>query len=247
MERDSVNEKGELTIPKKFEQSCLKKKLTWLENKWIWFIVTENYFLIECYNQVINNCVSLKLFDDNHTLIKKGKSHKVELSVVHTSLGAICIVTIDKQLFMLKRFECHFELIRRDENVVNFRLFGKVNNSVEEENLAILITYKSGKFKKINYSDFCEQEEVDIAKKKEIQKYLHTEKRSLLISIKKVQNERMSKYHKLLENRKFVSKFARFNSDPDEIQPLCRFGSIFKRTCNEKLVIGIPVLNQAQG
>lgn len=236
----------DLAIPKKFEHSCLKKKLVWLEDKWIWFIITEDFFLIECFNQIIN-FVSLKSYDDDNKLIKNGKSNNAELSVVHTTSDVICIVTINNALFVFKRFACHFDLILKDNNVVDFRLQGKINSSdIERENSTILITYKSGETKKIYLGEYCKRE-ADFARNQEIQKHLHKERIRLVNSIRKVQKERMIKYHKLLENQKFVSKFARSCSDPEELQPLCRFGSIFTRTCNEKLVIGIPVFNQAQG
>lgn len=232
-----------LAIPKKFEQSCLKKRLVWLDNKWIWFVVTEDFSLAECNSCVVKNFISL----DNHSLIKKVKNNHVELMIVHTISSTLCIVTINNSLFILKRFECHFELILKDNNVVECRLHGKMNNKeLESENSTMLITYKNGDDKKISLSEFCVRE-TDAAKNKEIQRHLHIKRTHALTSIKKVQMERMSKYHKLLESKKFISKFARSNCDPEEIQPLCRFGSIFTRTCNEKLIIGIPVYNQAQG
>lgn len=240
----------ELAIPKKFEQSCLKKKLVRLEDKWIWFIITEDFFVVECSNQIVKNFVSLKCYDDS-MLIEHEKYNSAELSVIHTTSKAICIVTINNELFVLKRFASHFELILKDDNVVDFQLYGKINSSdTEKENSTILITYARGNTKKIYLGEHSKRD-ADFARNQEIQKHLHKKRTRLLSSFRKVQMERMSKYHELLENQKYVSKFARFNCDPEEqiviLQPLSRFGSIFTRVCNEKLVIGIPVLNQAQG
>mgnify|MGYP003536275649 FL=1 len=159
----------ELAIPKKFEKSCLKKRLVWLDNKWIWFLVTEDYFLAECNYGIVRNFISL----DNPSLIKKGNKCRVELMIVHTISGILCVVTINNSLLILKRFECHFELVLKDYNVINVRLHGKLNHKeLEVENSTMVITYKNGDDKKISLSEFCVRV-ADVAKNRDIQRHLH--------------------------------------------------------------------------
>lgn len=236
----------ELGIPCRFKEKYLKNKLIWQDNKLFQFIITVNFQLIECDNKLIINYVSLKSFDTENTLIAEN-IRICELDVVRTSSGAIfCLVQINSTVFIIKKSGNQFKLHYYDRNINDYRLCAGRDNA--EENLVLFITFMNGKILKSRFNEVFCAESVIHDKNNEIEKYLYKKRNKLYRSIEEIQKQRLLKYNNLIQKQKFVATYSRIKcEDTEEIQPLVRFGNIFERICNDKLITGIPLLNLSQG
>lgn len=233
------------SIPKRYEENILKKKLVRFGNKWIVLAITKKFQLIEFEGSKINNF--LNLFPDNEQ--NPINYHNVQFRVVHTIGYLLCIVkTHNNNLLVIKRYNECFSLIYSEKRVKQFLLRSSKNvNEDEEERWIVYFNKENGQVKKTNFCELCKISATSIeSENSQVQNYLHKKRNKLRQMLDGAQKQRKLKLYSLLQRYKLMSKMAYTCKDLDEASPLIRFGSVFKKTSNETLVIGLPILNISQ-
>lgn len=147
-------------------------------------------------------------------------------------------------LIVIKRHNDSFTTIFYEKRIERFCLRSSKKVNGFEDRWILYYTTENGKVKKTNFCELCASSMEQ--SRSLVQKNLHKERNALRYLLDNAQKERRKKLYSLIQRHKFLSKTARASSDPDEASPLVRFGSIFLRTCNERVVVGIPILNISQ-
>lgn len=225
-----------MEIPERFKLKLLKKKLVRYNNKWMTIAVTDEVQLVEIgTNGNINNFIKMNINDN---------VDDIQFSVVNTSHGyLLCVVRVADNLVVYKRFDDCFKLTFKEKKVEEFRIRSNKNvNNSSDDRWILFYKTTSGEGMKTNFCELCKIP-ADGFRNPDIEKYLHKERQRLRCSLDKAIAENRSRLASLLQRQKFISKLSRFCDDIDEVSPLVRFGSIFKRVCNQKLIVGLPLLN----
>jgi hypothetical protein len=132
-----------------------------------------------------------------------------------------------------------FTAIFREKRIKNFVLRSCNEEDPGEERWTLYYTNDRNQVKKTNFCELCKVPASNIAADHFlIQKNLHTIRTALRSVLDNSGKNRRLKLLSLLQNK--CSRIAHSQQFDDF---LARFGSTFTRTCNDKLVIGIPLIN----
>lgn len=229
-------------VPERFKNVCGKIVKIFHQNKKILFILTEKSELIECQNKEVRCYLNLIQYD-SRKLIAFTKNTRMDV-IQRIDRLVICLIHFKSTFFAIARTESTgFIILSVIHNLVRIQVNGSAvhydpiislfHNNYEE---------KTSFYKQQSDSSF-QQKYSDEFKK--IEKSLNRKKKHLWKYIENIKRQQKLKIYCTIGNQKFLPRLMRTFNEVFDVAPLVKFGSIFIRVCNEKIAIGVPVLNQS--
>jgi hypothetical protein len=153
----------------------------------------------------------------------------------------ILLFQLNDKVFVIKRKKSGIKLIKVCREVDSFKIKGQIKKN---ENVVVL-KMKDGSSEQTAFNDDefdRETRENNIDLIKSIDFNIKYRKTCMIKTLKNITSKQQLKIYLMIGKQKFLPRFMRLH-DPNDVSPLVRFGSIFSRVCNDKLVISMPVFN----
>lgn len=242
--------------PEKFKQNCIfSRKVFFDPENYVTVLITSLFELIECKPDEVVNYINLKSLCDN---VKGSVSvEDVDFEVMIKDSGTVYALKLGSTLFGIERSSSQLKVLKTVKNVHSFKCL------LDEGTLEMVakVTFKDAtklvtSFQDDDLEEFIrEKESPTFAEVYESARQIsktaasHLEKLTKEIeemslqlygqtkTMPKIMLEEVSE-GKTSEGR-FVSLIT--SQDPNERSPLVRYGSVWTRVLNDKVVIGIPI------
>ncbi|CAO1331720.1 unnamed protein product [Diamesa tonsa] len=233
-------------IPERFKDKVVHCKTLVLQNVKTTVILTNKWELLEVKDKQIVNYLNLKCFlnekvseiEDNET-VNLFKFHSVE----NLERLIFYLITFGTKLFVVLRKEFKLNFIKLYENVKSFDYEDPESNG----QCIVRIKFNDGNSVTSNflnpmYDDAINDVLSEFPGIKKTIDYLQSKENEILNKINSVRNQK-DQFIVNLANQNIFLPANMTTEIVDEKAPLVKYGDIWTKVCNDKLVIGIPILN----
>uniref|UniRef100_A0A1B0DR57 Uncharacterized protein n=1 Tax=Phlebotomus papatasi TaxID=29031 RepID=A0A1B0DR57_PHLPP len=149
------------------------------------------------------------------------------------------LIRIGGKLFVVERLRSSLSVRMIEENILSV----EIEDKSEEGNPTVLITKKDGSFRETNFSEKeLEDAEDEIEPSIFLLNYLESHKRRL----ESGQEVRRQVIREELHKIQHVAKYGpqeMHDGAPDEAAPLVKYGEVWAKFHNDRIVFGIPIFN----
>ncbi|CAG9800934.1 unnamed protein product [Chironomus riparius] len=256
-------------IPLIYKDKCLiRRKVYHISDSSTFFVTKKLEFIEINKNQEIVNYIKLQNSDE--TFNDVDIPDKIQLKTYERlDSSLILLFQLRDKVFVIKRKRFEIKLIKVFHEVDSFKIKGQIKNN---ENVVVL-KMKDGSSEQTSFNDEefdKETRENNVELIKSIDSNIKYQKTCMIKTLKNITLKQQLKIYLMIGKQKFLPRFMRLHvsslifmcyvvqlikkvhvsvnptcdiKDPNDVSPLVRFGCIFSRVCNDKLVIGIPVFN----
>lgn len=229
-----------LLYPEKFKENLFIKNVVFVDGEVSIVILTSLFELIECRGKEVLNYINLKCYCDFGASTKSEDIDFQEL--FEGSESVIFYVKIKSILFEIERKTSDLKVSKVLRSVKRLKLvFDQPTGEV-----AVEVTYEDNTRKLTRLKD--DESDIVISNKKSfsiICRSVSGRHKAIDSHLSVVTKQIASASLTIYGDKKMLPK-ALLEEDPFEKCPLVRFGSIWTRVVNEKVVIGIPVISQSK-
>lgn len=224
-------------LPEKFRKQCIySRQVDFFDDSSVTILVTTLFELIECKNSDVSNYLNLSCHCQD---IQSVTTEDIDFDPVFLDCESVLyVLRIKSILFGCSRSRSQLKLLKVLISVSAF-----MPNIDDDGEIFVEVTFINGEKQKTTFDDG------------KVEKFIssrHSEKFSGIFQAAKqktncvkakladVTSEIAVLDSKIHEDSKCLPKLM-LEDDPNERSPLVKYGSIWTRVVNDKLVIGIPV------
>lgn len=223
-------------LPEKFREQCIySRQVEFFDDSSVTILVTSSFELIECEDSDVSNYLNLSCHCQD---IQSVTTEDIDFDPVFLDSECVYVLRIQSTLFGCSRSRSQLKLLKVLNSVSAF-----MPNIDDDGEISVEVTFNYGVKQKTTF---------DEEKAEKFMSSRHSEKFSGIFQAAKqktncakakltnVTSEIAVLDSKIHEDSKCLPKVM-LEEDPNERSPLVRYGSIWTRVVNDKLVIGIPV------
>ncbi|KAG5684970.1 hypothetical protein PVAND_014175 [Polypedilum vanderplanki] len=232
-------------LPAKYIEKCviIKKIFNQNQNDLMTFCFTINFEVIEVKNKQIINYINLKPFFNENSVVYATEDRSQMKIYYRNNESILLLLKVDQVLIILHR-SIEINMIHLFNNVFKFKLLNGQNYR-DEDNSYATITFNNGEEERISsVNDLKSQEKNECTILVNVENQLEVQKQKIVKTLESVKNQQRFKVRSMIGERMLLPHLMRLN-DVTDLSPLVRFGTIFTRTCNQKLCVGIPIFNSS--
>lgn len=226
-----------LSYPEKFRESLLlSKKVVFVDGKVSVILLTSLCELVECRGREVINSINLT----GHVIIDEGtRPDEIEFDVIFLDSQKVqFVLRIQSVLLGIERKPSELKLLKVHAKVRGF----KVVLDPTTHDVAVRVTsFNNTKWLTRFKDDEVESFLDNVSSFTSVFRGASKKKAAVQCHLNKVTEDIVNLSSTLFGDRKMLPK-AMLEDDPHEKSPLMRYGSIWSRVVNEKVVIGIPVI-----
>jgi predicted house-cleaning noncanonical NTP pyrophosphatase (MazG superfamily) len=254
MSTKNQDKKRQSMLPEKFRKNSIITRKVFLDEEEFYSIITNDCELIECKDGEILNYLNLQShFPDDEVQIAKKKNVDIEI-IIGEGDSAVYAVKIDSMLFGIERRSAQLKMLKVLTKVYSIKCV--VDRDTGD--ISVLVTFTDKKKLLTNFLDeqlecFMQNKNTETfnsvlecvtQKTTSAQNQLDKLTQEIEEISLKLQGEIPSSMLQDVSWHRFMHLKTKFNilpKDPNEKSPLVRYGSIWTRVINEKLIVGIPI------
>lgn len=224
-------------LPEKYREKCIfSRQVDFFDDSSVTILVTSDFELIECEDSDVSNYLNLACHCKD---IESVTTEEVDFSPVFLdSESVLFVLRIKSRLFGCDRSRSQLKLLKVLNSVRSFSPYIDDDGEISVE-----VTYNNGVKQT---TTFCDDEVESFMSNRHSDKFsnIYQSARRRIHSAEAKLADVMSEIavldSKINGDSKCLPKLM-LEDDPNERCPLVKYGSIWTRVVNDKLVIGIPV------